>query len=83
MGWLAQRFSVDRKLNIILANQGVIMSALSDLVDEVAKVEASVSAAVVLLGTIADDSVALADLKTRLTASQVALDAAVAAHTPA
>lgn len=72
---------VFRKLNLVLRNQEIIMSALEDLTSEVAKVETSVDAAVAAIQKGSNDSAQLADLTARLAAAQAKLDAATASST--
>lgn len=78
--WLTWPARVIRKLNLILQNQELIMSALDDLTAEVTADVASIEAAIAALGTAGSDSAALIALTVQLTTARQALDAAVAAR---
>ncbi len=66
------------ELERIAENQERIVSALDDLTAEVAKLTASVDAAITALSNSQNDSTQLAALTTQLTTVQAQLDAAVA-----
>lgn len=76
--WFESR--VIRKLNLILQNQELIMSALEDLTVEVTADVASIQAAITALGNTSSDTAALVALTAQLASARSALDAAVTAH---
>lgn len=74
-----RRSRLEHKVDLIIANQEAIMSALDDLTSEVSLDVASIQAAIAKIGAGTSDAAQLVALTKSLSDARAALDAAVAA----